>query len=303
VVAVARAGRGAPAGPHLARAALRFVVLMLTIAGLAGLLVGFARPEMPQMTTTDRATVVIMLDASTTMRATDVDPTRFEAARAIAERAISAVPERLQVAVVAYARTAYIVQPPTHDHGAGIAALRRVRTTEDAAPGEGLTVALAAVPPLQETAPGAAGPPGAAGAAGAPSVPGAAGAAGAARVPALVVWIGSGVATTGRPIAEPAASARAAGIPVYAVPVGPAPGAELRAPFDAPAMQALAAATGARALRSPATRDWRAVFAEVSAATKVERKPQEVGHFVGAGALAVLGVTAAVSLATSRRLL
>src|SRR5919202_3203276 len=135
-------GRAPRPRARLARA----IALSLLLAGLSGLTVGFARPVVPMETPEDHATVVLVLDASTTMRATDVSPTRFEAAKAAARSALAAVPERAQVAVVAYSQTAYILVAPTHDHGAAVVGIAQARTAEGAAPGDALAVALAAIP-------------------------------------------------------------------------------------------------------------------------------------------------------------
>src|SRR5919202_4406997 len=135
-------GRAPRPRARLARA----IALSLLLAGLSGLTVGFARPVVPMETPEDHTTVVLVLDASTTMRATDVSPTRFEAAKAAARSALAAVPERAQVAVVAYSQTAYILVAPTHDHGAAAVGIAQARTAEGDAPGDAITVALAAIP-------------------------------------------------------------------------------------------------------------------------------------------------------------
>jgi Ca-activated chloride channel family protein len=274
----------------------RLLSMVLLLAGLAALITGFARPVVPRQTPDDHATVVVVLDASTAMRATDVQPTRFEVAKRIAQGAIGALPDRLQVALVAYARTAYILEPPTHDHGAATLALHQARTTDGAALGDALAVALATVPLRDE--PGASAPSATAPSSGtAPSVP---------RVPAAIVLIASGALDQGRPPAEPAANAQEAGIPIYVVPVGPAASraaAGTVAPFDPVLLSRLAQATGGRALSNPSARDWRRIFDQIGSDVTVERQPQEVGHLVGAGGLAAGGLSMLISLLTSRRLI
>src|SRR4051794_22075145 len=117
------AGTRGPRRPWVAFA--RTLAVTLLLLGLAGLIVGFARPVVPLETASDRATVVIVLDASTAMRATDVSPTRFDAARAAARAAAAALPDRVQVAVVGYSESAYLLLAPTYDHGAVPPALGR----------------------------------------------------------------------------------------------------------------------------------------------------------------------------------
>ena len=273
----------------------RLLALTLLLFSLAGMIVGFARPVVPLETPNDAATVVLVVDGSLAMRATDVRPTRFEAAKAAARAAVDALPDRLQVAVVGYASSAYIVLPPTHDQGAAPGALGRIRTAEGAALGDALAVALATIP-LRDTAAGGAAAPVPPPAAGPPQ------SALAARVPAAIVLVASGDVTAGRPLEEAVGAARELGVPVHAVGIGPRAGAERNAPFDEPVLRQIARATGGRYLAAPSAGDWRDLYKTIDSAVTVERKPQEVGHYVGAAALAVAGLAMALSLLASRRL-
>jgi Ca-activated chloride channel homolog len=282
----------------------RTLGVTLLLLGLAGLVVGFARPVVPLETPNDRATVVIVVDASTAMRATDVAPTRFEAARAAARAAAAALPDRVQVAVVGYSQTAYLLLPPTRDHGAVGPALGRLRTAAEAAPGDALAVAVATVPQLQEQASpagGAAGGGAGSGASGAPS-PQSPGNAPPPKAPAAIVLISSGEATTGRTLPEGLRPAAEAGIPVHTVPIGPRPGAEQRAPFQPDLLRQISQATGGQVLSAPGGNTWRDLFRNLGSAVIVEVQPQEVGHFVGAGALVVIGLAMLLSLLSTRRL-
>jgi Ca-activated chloride channel family protein len=276
-------------------AAGRLLALGLLLLGLAGLIVGFARPVLPLETPNDRATVVVVVDASLAMRSTDVRPTRFEAAKAAARAAVSALPDRAQVAVVGYSRTAYILLAPTHDHGAAPVAISRLRTAEGAAAGDALAVALAAIP-LRDAAPsGGAADRG-------PAAGGTAAGPAAAKVPAAIVLIASGENTTGRRLEDAVAPLREAGVPVHTVGIGPRGGAERSAPFDEGALRQIAQVTGGRYLPAPAASDWKQLYQRLGSAVIVERKPQEVGHVVGAGALSATALSMVISLFAARRL-
>lgn len=281
---------------------VRLVTLLLLLLGLAGLVVGFARPQVALDTPDDRATVVIVVDASTTMRATDVRPTRFEMARSAARAAVGAMPGRLQVAVVGYSRTAYILLAPTHDHGAAPVAIGRLRTTEGAAAGDAIAVALATLPLRDEGTATAAGAAGNAGAVPAPGAPGAPGSERAARVPGAIVWISSGENTTGRRLEEAVAAAREAGVPVHIIGIGPRAGAEQRAPFEEDTLRQVARVTGGRYFTAPSGTDWKGLYRDLGSAVSVERRSQEIGHYVGAGALVVTAMSMTISLLATRRL-
>jgi Ca-activated chloride channel family protein len=277
----------------------RTLAVTLLLLGLAGLVVGFARPVVPLETPNDLATVVIVVDASTAMRATDVSPTRFDAARAAARAAAAALPDRVQVAVVGYSQTAYLLLPPTRDHGAVPPALGRLRTASDAATGDAIAVAVAAVPQLQEQS----GAQGAQGGSASPPSPQSPGNAPPPKAPAAIILIASGDTTTGRPLPDALRSAAEAGIPVHTVPIGPRPGAEQRAPYQPDVLRQIAQATGGRTLTAPSGNTWRDLFRGLGSAVIVEVEPQEVGHYVGAGALAVIALAMLLSLLATRRLI
>jgi Ca-activated chloride channel family protein len=292
---VARAFRVTSYRPRRSwRGVLRAFAMTLTWLGLTAATVGFARPVIEVPTPDDRATVVLLMDASLAMRATDVRPTRLDAAKGAARTVVNALPERVNAALVAYSAAGYIVQPPTHDHGAVPAALGRLRTAEGAALGDALLVALAAIPNAERTdAPPAQAP----GGSGGPGGPGA-----APKVPAAIVLISTGDVTGGRELGEAAATLREADVPVHVVAVGPRAGAELKAPFDEAILRQVAQATGGRVVASNTAREWQQMFRNLGSDVKVEVRPQEVGQFVGAGGLVAMGVGMLVMLAATRRL-
>lgn len=285
----------------------RALALLVTLCGTAGLIVAFARPVTPLPSAQDRATVVFVVDASVAMRATDVNPTRFEAAKAQARDAIKAMPDRMQVAVVGYSQGAYVVLAPTHDHGAAAPALNRVRTADGAALGDAIAVALATIP-RQGADDGASQPGGAAVPGGSGGAGGAGGAAGggqdqAPRVPSVIVVLASGELNAGRAIEEAAAAVRDARVPVFVVPVGPRRPEDLKAPFEPQLLAQVAQFSGGRALTSPNGRDWRRIFDALGQDVSVKVRPQEVGHVLGAAALGVMATGMLVSLIAARRLL
>lgn len=267
----------------------RAIAQLFVMVGLAGLAVAFARPVWTHPQPLDRATVVVVLDVSGAMRATDVTPSRLEAARRVVRDAIAAAPPRFQIAGVAYGPTAYLVAPPTHDHGAVTAALGVVRTVIGAAPGDALTVALAAIP----TSGGRV----SAGSEGAP-----------ARVPAAIILVATGDATAGRPVDAAAAALSEVRIPVHVVPIGPTgpvptpvPNA-VAAPFVPRLLQAIARQTDGRALDRPQSRDWRQIYDAVGEEVVIQDLPEEVGHLVGGVALGAWTIGMTFMVWTSRRL-
>jgi len=104
----------------------RHVIAGLLLGAVALLCVAVARPRVPLDTTSDRATVVLVVDVSYSMVATDVNPSRLEAARAAIRSFADHVPSRVKVGLVAFADDPVVVTPPTTNRAllkAGIASL------------------------------------------------------------------------------------------------------------------------------------------------------------------------------------
>lgn len=255
----------------------------LTLASLTGLAIAFARPVWTHPMPRDRATVIVILDVSEAMRATDVSPTRLQSARRIVQNAIDRAPERLQMGGVAYGPAAYVVANPTYDHGAVAAALQAVRSVTGAAPGDALTVALAAIP--------------------------ASDAGSGKRVPGAIILVSTGDQTTGRPLGIAVAAIEEAGIPVHTVAVGPrgaAPSSAVTAtpsPFNPDVLMQISRQTQGRTTTNPTARDWDALYQEIAEDVVIEARPEEVGHLVGSAALATWTLGMILLVTASRRLM
>ena len=104
----------------------RHLVAGLVLCTIAVLCVAVARPRLSLAGTSDRATVVLVVDVSWSMNATDVAPNRLEAARAAITSFADNVPRRVKVGLIAFADDSVVVTSPTTDREAlktGIASL------------------------------------------------------------------------------------------------------------------------------------------------------------------------------------
>jgi len=104
----------------------RHLIAALLLGTIALLCVAVARPRLSLATTSDRATVVLVVDVSVSMNATDVAPSRLEAARTAIASFVERVPRRVRVGLVAFADDPVVVTAPTTDRQmlrAGIASL------------------------------------------------------------------------------------------------------------------------------------------------------------------------------------
>ena len=121
---------------------LRHVPLAILLAALTALLVGVARLHAKVTVRNEEATVVIAVDVSRSMAATDVPPTRLAAARAAAQTFLRQVPEKYRVAVVSFASRAVVAVPPTEDRALATEALASLRLGEGTVLGDAITASL-----------------------------------------------------------------------------------------------------------------------------------------------------------------
>lgn len=131
------------AGPNLRR----HVPPALLFLALALLIVAMARPVAVVALPTQKQTIILALDASGSMRAKDVEPSRLVAMQNAAKQFVADASPRTKIGVVTFASTASLVQPPTDDREAISAAIDRIQLQRATATGSGLIVSLATLFP------------------------------------------------------------------------------------------------------------------------------------------------------------
>ncbi|MEW5865087.1 MAG: VWA domain-containing protein [Pseudomonadota bacterium] len=119
----------------------------LFLLALAGLIVATARPVATVTLPTQRQTIILAMDVSGSMRAKDVEPSRFEAMKAAARQFIQDVPRNTKIGIVSFAGTASVVQPPTENKEDLLAAIERFQLQRATAIGSGIIVSLATLFP------------------------------------------------------------------------------------------------------------------------------------------------------------
>jgi len=115
--------------------------LFLIAFGLA--LFALARPTATVTLPSEHMTLVLSIDVSRSMRASDVTPNRIVAAQDAAKAFIEALPRNVRLGIVTFAGTAAVVQTPTEDKEAMVEAIDRFELQRGTATGSGLLVALA----------------------------------------------------------------------------------------------------------------------------------------------------------------
>ena len=130
---------GAVAATPLWRRHIPAAVAALALAALA---VALARPQATIAVPVERASVVLVTDASRSMLATDVDPSRMDAARSAAGAFLDGVPDELRVGAVGFSTTPSSVVAPTQDRERVRAHLASLHADGSTATGDALAQAL-----------------------------------------------------------------------------------------------------------------------------------------------------------------
>jgi len=130
------------AGRRLRR---RHVAPALGLAALALLVVALARPQATVSEPRREGTVILAFDVSGSMAATDLAPTRLEAAKAAARTFAARQPATIRLGVVAFGANGLVTQRPTTDRASVLAAIDRLTPQGGTAVGSGIQTALSAI--------------------------------------------------------------------------------------------------------------------------------------------------------------
>ncbi|HEV7717480.1 MAG TPA: VWA domain-containing protein [Arsenicitalea sp.] len=125
----------------------RHVPPVLFLIAITALILAVARPAAVVTLASSRATIILAMDVSGSMRAEDVDPSRIVAAQKAAKQFIGGQPSDVQVGIVAFASAALLVQAPTIDREALYAAIDRFQLRRGTAVGAGILTSLSTIFP------------------------------------------------------------------------------------------------------------------------------------------------------------
>ena len=121
---------------------LTFATLLLALTVLS---VGVARPTAAVRVPREEATVMLALDVSLSMQATDVLPTRIDAAKKAAIEFADLLPPKINLGLVAFAKSAEVKVPPTIDRDSFKAAVSSLELRESTAIGDAVEACLDAI--------------------------------------------------------------------------------------------------------------------------------------------------------------
>jgi Ca-activated chloride channel homolog len=270
---------------------LRYLPPLILLVALVFLIVGVARPHATVSVPREEATIVLAMDTSRSMKATDVEPTRLDAARVAAKTFLDEVPEKFRVGVVSFSTRAAVGVAPTEDRELVAQAL------DVLAPGEGTAIGDAVALSLRV------GQPAATDAEGEP----------VEAPPRAVVLISDGARDGGAiEPAEAAKQAKERGVPVYSVLVGTPDGVVeeeltggyrriIRVPPNAETLEQIAATSGGEFFAALDAEELSAVYEELGSRLGSREQDREVTDVFAAIAAALLLIALAVSAVLFRR--
>jgi Ca-activated chloride channel family protein len=253
---------------------LRHLPPVLVLVALVALTIGVARPHADLSVKREEATIVLALDTSRSMVATDVPPSRLAVAQEAVRRFLDALPPAYRVGMVSFAQSATTILPATTNREVAKRALANLRAGDGTALGEGIARAVQVTQRVR-TADGH-------------------------RPPAAILVLSDGAQTQGVLQPLPAAQrARRLRIPVYTVAFGTNAGVvevvddegfktRVTVPPDPPTLRRVAAATGGRFYAAPTAAQLNAVYEELGSRVGKVKEDREITAAFAAGGAALL---------------
>lgn len=262
----------------------RHLPAILLLAALAGMVGAFAQPARLERVPRERATIIVAIDTSLSMEATDVRPNRLKAAQAAAKSFVNLLPKRLNVGLVTFNGIAQIKVPPTQERDQLLAEIDQLRLGERTAIGEAIYASLEAI----RSAP--------------------AGEDGKA-VPARIVLMSDGSTTVGRPDAQASAAAKKAKVPVSTIAFGTPEGTieiegqpgPVSVAVNPGALEKIANATDGTAFTAATGDELKAVYSDIGSSVGFTTEQRDItGTFVGTSLVALFAAALLSQLWFSR---
>lgn len=265
----------------------RWIPLALLLLALAFAATATARPTAPVSTPLSRATVVLLVDVSGSMRADDVKPTRLGAAQAAMFDFLDHVPNHVRVGLVSFSTSPQLLVPPTTNRTIMREGVDLLEPEAGTAIGDGVQDAVnTVISSVGRNAPRKNG-----------------------HIPAAIVLLSDGAQTRGTlsPL-QGAQLAKDAGIPIYTIALGTkngvlrdgqfgfgfGGGGAFPVPPDPATLAEISRFTGGAAYQAHSAKKVQAVYKHLSNTVTTRQERREISSwFAGAAAFLLLGSLAA----------
>jgi Ca-activated chloride channel homolog len=293
----------------------RHVPPLLFLLAMVAAIIAIARPTAVVTLPSEQRVIVMALDVSLSMRATDIEPTRFAAAKEAAKAFVQEQPKDVRIGIVSFAGTASVVQSSTQNRDDLVAAIDRLELQRHTATGSAIIVSLAALFPddgidlesilfgaRPTTDGGRLGPADRARKGEkekkpfTPVAPG-------SHPSAAIILLTDGRRTTGPDPLDAARMAAERGVRVYTVGFGTKEGAAVSVDgwsiymrFDEEALKAIADLTRAEYFHAGSAADLKKVYQALNAKFVLERKETEITALATAAAAVLAVASAALSV-------
>ena len=299
----------------------RHIPPLLFLLSLAVMLLASSRPFAVITLPSDQQTIMLAMDVSGSMRATDVKPNRLVASQDAAKAFLTELPRNVRVGVVAFAGTASVVQPPTLSREDLVAAIDKFQLQRGTAIGNGIVVSLAELFPdagidIASMQSGRDRQRGVAidqqpvvgkdGKEKKPFVPVAPG----SYTSAAIILLTDGQRTTGVDSMDAAKAAADRGVRIYTVGVGTVDGEtigfegwSMRVKLDEETLKGIARNTQAEYFYAGTAGDLKKVYESLSSRLTVVKKETEISGLLALVAAAFALLSAGLSLAWFNRIL
>jgi Ca-activated chloride channel family protein len=300
----------------------RHIPPLLFLLSFAAMLVASSRPFAVVTLPSERQTIMLAMDVSGSMRATDVLPNRLVASQNAAKAFLADLPRTVRVGIVAFAGTAAVVQPPTLSREDLTAAIDKFQLQRGTAIGNGIMVSLAELFPdagidLALMQFGRERPRGTSldqalqqGMDGKDTKKGFTPVAPGSYTSAAIILLTDGQRTTGVDSLDAAKEAADRGVRVYTVGVGTVEGEtigfegwSMRVKLDEETLKGIARATQAEYFYAGTAGNLKKVYETLSSRLAVEKKETEISGLLALAAAALALLSATLSLLWFNRIL
>ena len=247
----------------------RHVPPVIYLLALSTLVLALGRPVVTSRIAQQQATVMLVIDVSGSMIATDVQPSRIAAAQDAARTFIDELPSSLRVGLIAFSTEARLLAPPTSDHNQVKSAVNSLSALGATAMGDAIELSISSTATIPGAKPAAKHPP------------------------TVVLLLSDGKNTVGRDPLAAAEDANQAGIHIFTVALGTPDGIALIpdnngvvqtipvAP-DPDTLRAVADKTGGRFFTAPTAQQLSSVYTNLGSQLGQVKKPHEVtAQFAG----------------------
>ncbi|ADD42177.1 26S proteasome regulatory subunit RPN10 [Stackebrandtia nassauensis] len=222
----------------------RHLPAAVLLSALVVMSTGMARPAVDTQEPTERATVVLTLDLSLSMKAKDVSPDRFSAMKKASLEFVDELPKNYNLGLVTFAKSASVAVSPTKDRNQVKSAIKSMKLDRATAIGEGIFSALQAI---QSVPPDGASEP----------------------APARILLLSDGYRTSGRLVEDGAKAAKAAKVPVSTIAFGTDTGTveiegeTQEVPVDRETLSQTAETTGGKFYEAASVDDLKGVYEDM----------------------------------------